>query len=227
MKILTWNLERPKKNQLAKINLIHDMVKHESADIIIVTETNRCIDFGNEYFALHTDSLPSFYDNQNYFEGENRVSIYSKFPFRNQISTYNSFTTVCGSVETDFGELVIYGSIIGSFGGKGFHFENDLEKQKKDIENLKGNICFSGDFNISFSGWKYPSIKVIEETKEFFSTQNLEIITEKNKDSAIHTVINKEFLKDKIYTTNMIDTDRKLSDHNLIVCEISKKIQPL
>lgn len=225
MKILSWNLERPQKNQLTKINQIQDIIKHENADIIIVTETNRCVDFGNEYFALHTDTLPSFYDNQDYFEGENRVSIYSKFPFSNQISTYDSFTTVCGSIETTFGELLIYGSIIGSYGGRGFHFENDLEKQKRDIQNFKGNICFSGDFNISFSGWKYPSMKVIEETKEFLSTQNLEIITEKNKDSAIHAVINKEFLKDKIYNTKMIETSRKISDHNLIICEISDKNQ--
>lgn len=223
MKILSWNLERPKKNQLAKINQIQNLIKNENADIIIMTETNRCIDFGQEYFALHTDSLPSFHDNQNYSEGENRVSIYSKFPFKNQISTYDSFTSVCGSLETNFGELVIYGSIIGSCGGRGFHFENDLQQQKLDIQNLQGNICFSGDFNISFSGWKYPSQKVIEETKIFFFNQNLEIITENNRDSAIHIVINKDFLKAKNYTTKMIETDRKISDHNLIICEISNK----
>lgn len=225
MKILSWNLERPKKNQLAKINQIQNLIKNENADIIIVTESNRCIDFGQEYFELHTDFLHSFHDHQNYSEGENRVSIYSKFPFKKQISTYDSFTTVCGLAETNFGELVIYGSIIGIFGGKGLHFENDLEQQKKDIKNLKGNICFSGDFNISFSGWKYPSIKIIEGTKEFFSAQNLEIITKNNKDSAIHTIFNKDFLKDKIYTTKMIGIDRKISDHNLIICEISKQNQ--
>ena len=221
MKILSWNLERPKKNQLQKRNQIQDLVKKENADIIIVNETNRCIDFGHEYFTLHSDILPSFHDNQNYSEGENRVSIYSKFPFKKQIPTYDSFTSVCGLVETHLGDLNIYGSIIGSFGGKGFHFENDLKQQKNDIQNLHGNICFSGDFNISFSGWKYPSQRVIEETKSFFSNQNLEIITENNKDNAIHTVINKEFLKNKIHSTKMIEIDRKISDHNMIICEIN------
>lgn len=225
MKILSWNLERPKKNQLAKINQIEKLVKDENADIIIVTESNRCIDFGQEYFKLHTDSLPSYLDNQNYSEGENRVSIYSKFPLKKQISTYDPFTAVCGLAETNFGELVIYGSVIGSFGGKGFHFENDLEQQKKDIQNLHGNICYSGDFNISFSGWKYPSQKVIEDTKYFFNAQNLEIITENNKDSAIHAVLNKDFLQDKVYITRMIEIDRKISDHNLIICEISQQNQ--
>lgn len=225
MKILSWNLERPKKNQFTKINHIKNLVKAENADIIIVTESNYCIDFGEEYSVLKTDILPSFHDNQNYFEGENRVSIYSKFPIKKHIPTYDSLTSVCGLIETNFGKLNIYGSIIGSFGGKGFQFKNDLEHQKKDIENLHGNICFSGDFNISFSGWKYPSQKVIDETKDFFNIQNMKIITENNKDSAIHTVINNEFLTDKIYTTRMIEIDRNISDHNLIICEISNQNQ--
>lgn len=225
MKILSWNLERPKKNHFTRINHIQNLVIAENADIIIVTESNYCIDFGDEYFLLQTDVLPSFHDNQNYFEGENRVSIYSKFPIQKHISTYDPFTSVCGLVETNFGKLIIYGSIIGSFGGKGFYFENDLKQQKKDIKSLQGNVCFSGDFNISFAGWKYPSQKVINETKDFFNTLNFEIITESNKDSAIHTIISQEFLTDKIYTTRMIEIDRKISDHNLIICEISQQNQ--
>ena len=221
MKILSWNLERPKKNQTTKTEKIKSLIHSENPDIIVLTESNLCLDFGEKYFSLHTNALPSLHDNQKYFEGENRVSIFSKFPFKKQISTYDSFTSICGLVETRFGELIVYGSIIGSFGGKDFHFENDLKYQKEDIENLSGNICFAGDFNISFSGWKYPSKKVIDETKNFFIDKNLEILTKNNKDSAIHTVISKELLKDKTYSTKMIETDRKISDHNLIICEIS------
>ncbi|MDF2551247.1 MAG: endonuclease/exonuclease/phosphatase family protein [Chryseobacterium sp.] len=225
MKILSWNLERPKKNQAMKIEKIKSLIVAENPDIIILTENNLCLDFGEKYFSLHTTVLPPIYENQNYSEGENRVSIYSKFPFKEKISTYDSFTSICGLVETPFGELTIYGSIIGSFGGRGFHFENDLEQQKNDITNLKGNICFSGDFNISFSGWKYPGAKVIEETKDFFENQNLEILTKKNEDSAIHTVINMDFLSNKTYTTKMIEIEKNISDHNLIICEIFNQNQ--
>lgn len=225
MKILSWNLERPKKNQTKKTEKIKNLIVAENPDIIILTENNLCIDFGDEYFSMHTNELPRIFENQNYSEGENRVSIYSKFPFKEEISTYDSFTSVCGLVETEFGELIIYGSIIGSFGGRGSHFENDLKQQKKDLINMKGNICFSGDFNISFSGWKYPSAKVIDEAKDFFKIQNLEILTENNENSAIHTVINKDFLYGKIYTTKMIEIDKKISDHNLIICEIFNQNQ--
>lgn len=223
MKIVSWNIERPKKNQISKIKFIEDLIAVENPDFLILTETNRCLNFGEQYFELHSETLPTFHENQNYFEGENRVSIYSKFPFKNKIKTYDSFTSICGLIETNFGELTVYGSIIGSFGGKGFHFENDLEKQKIELENLDGNICFSGDLNISFSGWKYPSAKVIDETKKFFELQNFEILTENNENSAIHSIISKDFLKEKKTMTKVIEIDRKISDHNMIVCEITQK----
>jgi len=225
MKILSWNLERPKKNQTTKTEKIKSLIHSADPDIIVLTESNLCLDFGEKYFSLHTSALPSIYENQNYSEGENRVSIYSNFPFKEQISTYDSYTTVCGLFETPFGEINIYGSIIGGFGGRGSHFESDLQQQKKDLINMKGNICFSGDFNITFSGWKYPSAKVIDETKEFFNKQNLEILTKDIKDSAIHTAINKDFLSGKIYRSKVIEIDKKISDHNLIICEIFNKNQ--
>ncbi|MCX8531122.1 endonuclease/exonuclease/phosphatase family protein [Chryseobacterium luquanense] len=222
MKIISWNIERPNKNQISKIKFIEDLIAVENPDLLILTETNRCVNFEEQYFELHSETLPTFHENQNYFEGENRVSIYSKFPFKNEVKTYDSFTSICGLVETNFGELIVYGSIIGSFGGKGLHFENDLEKQKNDLENLKGNLCFSGDLNISFSGWKYPSAKVIDETKSFFELQNLEILTENYENNAIHTIMSKDLLNGKKISTKMIEIDRKISDHNMIICEIQK-----
>lgn len=223
MKILSWNFERPKMNQVKKINQIQDLVQSEDPDLIFAAESNLCINFGNEYFVLHSEALPSLHDGQHYCEGENRISIYSKYPFRKNIATYDSLTSICGQIETPMGALTVYGSIIGSFGGRGIHFNRDLEQQKNDIQKLKGNICFSGDFNISFSGWKYPSLKVIDKTRDFFDTQNLEIVTENNSNSVIHTIFNRDFLADKIYTSKIIEIQRQLSDHHPVVCEVSKK----
>ena len=97
-----------------------------------------------------------------------------------------------------------------------------MKNQKKEIEKLKGNFCYSGDFNISFSGFKYPSKKVIDETKTFFEQQNLKILTEENTDCAIHIVMNQSFLNDKETTNKLIKIDRKISDHNAVLCEIEK-----
>ena len=222
MKILSINIERPKINQTDKLNCIKELIFSENPDVIFLTETNLILEFGTEYFSFHSKELPSFHDNQTYNEKENRVSIFSKFPFIETIETYDKYTTICGKINTEFGELILYGSIIGSFGGKDIYFENDLKNQKKEIEKLKGNFCYSGDFNISFSGFKYPSKKVIDETKTFFEQQNLKILTEENTDCAIHIVMNQNFLNDKNITNKLIKIDRKISDHNAVLCEIEK-----
>ncbi|WP_312761342.1 endonuclease/exonuclease/phosphatase family protein [Epilithonimonas sp.] len=222
MKILSWNIERLKINENDELDFIKNLISSENPDLIFLTETNITVDFGTEYFSLHSRELPEFHDNQSYNEKENRVSIFSKYSIFEILETYDHYTAICGKINTEFGELILYGSIIGSFGGRGFNFKNDLENQKSEIEKLKGNICFSGDFNIAFSGWKYPSKKVIDETKIFFEEQNLKILTEENEDCAIHIVMDKDFLKNKTIKSKMIKIDRKISDHNAIICEIEK-----
>lgn len=222
MKILSWNIERTKIYQQEKINFIKELIYSEKPDLIFLTETNLILDFGAEYFSVHSKEFPSFHDNQSYNEKENRISIFSKYPIFVITETYDNYTTICGKIKIENDEITLYGSIIGSFGGRDPYFENDLKNQKSEIEKLKGNICFSGDFNIAFSGWKYPSKKVIDETKIFFEEQNLKILTEENEDCAIHIVMNKDFLKNKTIKSKMIKIDRKISDHNAIICEIEK-----
>lgn len=220
MKILSWNIERLKINENTELDFIKKLISEENPDLFFLTETNLTIDFGTEYFSIHSKELPHFHDGQKYNEKENRVSIFSKYSFREIIGTYDKYTAICGKINTEFGELTLYGSIIGSLGGRGFHFENDLENQKKEIRKIEGNVCYSGDFNISFSGFKYPSKKVIDETKLFFENENLKILTKENADCAIHIVMDKSFLNDKKVTSKMIKIDRKISDHNSVICKI-------
>ncbi|WPO83971.1 endonuclease/exonuclease/phosphatase family protein [Chryseobacterium sp. JJR-5R] len=220
MKIISWNIARPKVNQHSRIFFIKSIIESEEPDLIVLTETSRCIGFGKAYHELHSETLPALHENQLYEEKENRVSLFSKYPIETQYTTYDPYTSICGNINTDFGPLIMYLSIIGSFGGRNSYFTHDLHCQKEEIKNMKGNICYSGDFNISFSGWKYPSEKVIDETKAFFSQHNLEILTEKNENSAIHIVMNKKFLKDKMVIQHIVSIDRKVSDHHLVSCTI-------
>lgn len=220
MKIISWNIARPKVNQHSKISFIKNIIESEEPDLIVLTETSRCLEFGKAYNELHSETLPALHENQIYEEKENRVSFFSKYAIEEQYATYDPYTSICGKITTDFGPLTMYLSIIGSFGGRDSYFTHDLHCQKEEIKNMKGNICYSGDFNISFSGWKYPGKKIIDETKTFFTHHNMEILTEKNENSAIHIVMNNNFLKDKTVTQHMIPIDRKISDHHLLSCTI-------
>lgn len=221
MKIISWNIERPKiDKKFAKNKSIIEQINLLNPDIIFLTETNSIIDFGTKYYSIKSEELSRIHDNQDYYQGENRVTIFSKYKFESIHETYDKFTSVCGKVKTEFGELNLYGSIIGSFGGKDIHFKNDLKNQKVDIAKLNGNICYSGDFNISFSGFPYPDKLTINETNDFFRENSLVNLTSQNENCAIHIVVNEDFIIGKKTETKMILIERKISDHNLIIAEI-------
>jgi hypothetical protein len=117
MKIATWNLERPKING-KKTPAIIEALKEINADIFILTETETFIDLGDEYFVRHSEK-----DKQEYFgEGERRVSIFSKYPITKELETFRADTSLCVSMETPKGELIIYGTVIGNRGNKGYEY---------------------------------------------------------------------------------------------------------
>ena len=222
MKILSWNLERPNNNLTSEKNIfIIDIIEKINPDIIFFTETNSSINF-KTYFSHQSIQLPKIHEKQEYKNGENRVTIFSKFPIENISNTYDCYTAICCLIDSPIGKLTLYGSIIGSFGGRDKYFENDLKNQKVEIEKLarNQNLIYSGDFNISFSGFPYPSKVKITEMNEFFDSNSLTNLTGDNKDSAIHIVLSEEILKNRIVSQKMIEIDRKISDHNLILVEI-------
>jgi len=222
MKILSWNLERPNNNDNSiKNKFIIDLIEKINPEIIFLTETNSSINF-KEYFCHKSMVLPEIHEGQNYKPGENRITIFSKFPIENIIETYDSYTAICCRVNSEIGDLTLYGSIIGSFGGKDKFFKNDLQNQKYEIEDLaeNENVIYSGDLNISFSGFPYPSKDVIYEMNDFFNLNSLKNITSGNENSAIHIIASKEILKGKKLKQEMIEIESQISDHNVILVEM-------
>ena len=163
MKIATWNVERLKhQNSLDKIL---SAIEDAEADIIVLTETDERIKPHYRY-GFHTPKLrdaPSNYHmpgrykdylvSDFYNPTENRVSIYTNYPCVKQYETYDKYTAVCVDLETEVGNLLVYGTIIGILGNRDESFKQDLLLQTKDYERLSktGNICICGDFNCSFA----------------------------------------------------------------------------
>ncbi|GHV55811.1 hypothetical protein AGMMS49579_19480 [Spirochaetia bacterium] len=229
MKILSWNIERPRNDKkLNKNNFIIELIEKENPDIIFLTETNSIIGFSPSYFSLETTALPKTFSHiskpHEYFSGENRTTIFSKYKFINTFETYDEYTSVCGEVETPFGNLILYGSIIGCFGGKDQYFKEDLLKQKEQIKaiSMKGNLCYSGDFNISFSGYPYPNNAARSEMSNFFKEIHLVNTTEKNEDSVIHIVLSEKFINGLNIKRQRKRIERKISDHDLIMIDVFK-----
>lgn len=222
MKILSWNVERPNSNPNAvKNTFIINLIQEINPDIIFLTETNAIIHFKG-YHCHQSLELPQIHENQSYKPGENRITIFSKFPIEKTIATYDPYTAVCCEINSAIGPLTLYGSIIGSFGGKDVFFKKDLQQQQTEIENLSKhqNLIYSGDFNISFSGFPYPSKEVIYDMSDFFKANALRNMTGENENSVLHVVVSKALLKDKKMKQEMIEIGTQISDHNLVLVEI-------
>lgn len=211
MKILTWNIERPKKaNQL-----IIDKLTEYDADIIILTETNAIINPGKEYSSIATETLTKGHDNIDYQTGENRTTIWSKYKISTQHKTYDNYTSVCAQIENPKGPLIVYATIIGVFGGIGERFKSDLEHQLLDFENLstESSLCIVGDLNVTFSGRVYPSHDARNKLNAAFEKLNLKNLTSEIENNVDHIVLSKDFIENKKVTIETWNHDKLLSDH--------------
>lgn len=211
MKIATWNLERPNNK---KKQLIIDKLVDIDADILILTETSSIIQLDN-YFCVSTKRLPTFFDNTNYKAGENRVSILTKYKTTIRHETFDSYTTVCSDIETPWGLLTVYGSIIGVFANQQPRFDNDLYGQLADFERLFPNqqVCFAGDLNITFSGRPWPSKKARQTLIDSFERFGLTNTTGNIQDTVDHIVLSTGFIENKQIEIETWNQDKKLSDH--------------
>lgn len=73
-------------------------------------------------------------------------------------------------IETPFGLLNVYGSIIGVFANRQPCFDNDLNGQLTDFEKIFPGrpVCFAGDLNVTFSGRPWPSYKARQTIVDAF-----------------------------------------------------------
>jgi endonuclease/exonuclease/phosphatase family metal-dependent hydrolase len=170
LKIATWNLARPTLSNTRKKDAILAALRQVNADILVLTETNSCIDLSDAYTTCF-QTAPLFkslaIDEAEYKQGENRVTIWSKFPGRRRIDMCNSHSAICAELSTSFGKLNVYGTVIGIYGkNRGAYepanlpqtdFETTLEVQLSDWERLNrlGDLCIAGDFNQSLGSNYY------------------------------------------------------------------------
>lgn len=222
MKIVTWNLMRPTDKTVLRNDIFHTTIKDINPDILVLTETNICINPGCEYFSRSTTRLPQYFGGYEYADGENRTTIYSKFPFGRNFKTADEYTSVCAEIFLLNEILTIYATIIGITGGKDGRFREDFNKQMEDIRKISAdkNILVVGDFNISFSGYIYPSKKVQNEANVFFEDIRLEILTRGNAGSPDHIAISKSFIGESSFQYSQIAVDKKLTDHSIVTATL-------
>lgn len=213
MKIATWNVERLKHRR--ELDKILDACGRMQADVLVLTETDCRIqpDFP---FAFQTSPL-SGSQPVNYYSTENRVSIFTKYKAVRQHMTYDEHTTLCVELETEYGNLLVYGTIIGILGNRNPSFMRDLEKQIGDVKRLSAgkNLCICGDFNCSFSDGYYFTKMARSTILRAFSENGIRLLTTEVPECIDHIAISERFVAagNSWVQIEEWNCDKKLSDH--------------
>ena len=223
MKIATWNIERLKQSK--KIAQIITACENVNADILILTEYDERVDLKNYPFQISTRGLADL-DAKYYEHTEKRVKIYSKYEITKQYETYDEFTSCCAEINTEFGKLNVYGTILGILGNRCQNFKTDLPKQIVDYKkfSINQNLCVAGDFNISFSDNYYFTHSGRNELNECFKETGMTNLTENLVWNIDHIAITKEFLKLAEIELFEWNLEKNLSDHKGISAKLKVEV---
>ena len=224
MKIGTLNIDWFKKSlELKKI--IQQKIKEQDLDFLIVNENILNFNFDENYFGYHSKLIPVKEEFQHlnygiYLKGETpiRTSIYSKHKSVHEIRTIDPFTSICHKFRIDEKEIIIYGTIIGTWGIK---YQDEiaaveLENFKRDIQNIllnNENVFIVGDLNTSFlknENRQLAAIKSREEIVTFSDNLNIHRTTE-----TIEHCIDHIFVSDKIKNQAQVKTSTFLENNIL------------
>jgi hypothetical protein len=139
----------------------------------------------------------------------------TKYKTTTQHKTFDSYTAVCADVETPYGLLTVYGSIIGVFANRQPRLDEDLNGHLADFEKIfpGRQVCMAGDLNVTFSGRPWPSNKARQTLSDAFKTHKLTNTTADIADTVDHIILSNDFLEDKHIEIETWNTDKKLSDH--------------
>jgi endonuclease/exonuclease/phosphatase family metal-dependent hydrolase len=218
MKIATWNVERPRRKSGKNATII-EVLRGIDADILILTETNSAIHPSGYRFYSPTNSLVGHGSEKSgpYYDGENRATVWSRYPATRTYETYDPFSSICVGLETPLGELIVYGTVIGCYGRGGPEFEKDIKEQTADWRRLSaaGNLCIAGDFNTAFANSPYFTKEGRQQLIDCFDDLNLNLLTGKESEIVDHVAISQSFLDFGALkpVVGSSSKDKRLSDH--------------
>lgn len=209
MKISTWNVERLRHKQ--HLSDITSACENTDADILILTETDEQIKL-----SYKNCILSSPLDRPSYRKTERRIAIYTNYEIASVNPTFDSNTSLCADVVTEYGVLTVYGTIIGIYGNRHPSFIENLKKQTADFARLcseKKHICICGDFNCSFSDNYYFTHEGRNLLLQSFADNNIRLLTETAPECIDHIAVSSDFLNSANIEIEEWNNDKRLSDH--------------
>nr|DAV46443.1 MAG TPA: RgfB-like protein [Caudoviricetes sp.] len=161
-------------------------------------------------------ALPKYIQPLSYRSTEHRISIFTNYRVVQQHETFDKYSSLCVELETDKGNLFVYGTIIGILGNRHTSFEWDLKKQIEDYKNLSSgeeNICICGDFNCSFADNYYYTKSGRDLLLQTFASNSIKLLTKDVPSCIDHIAISNKFIGESRIQIEEWNLDKTLSDH--------------
>lgn len=241
VRIATWNLERPTQKGWIKNQRRLDKIREINADVWVLTETNAVIALPNDYRSVASDSISGYHK-----KGENLSTIWSRWKLRS-IPTFDPRWAVCAEVDSPFGAMIIYGTIITYANDKGIsgtakrweehrqsirhHHQDWLRIQTKYPNHL---MCIAGDFNQSRdrSGWCEEK-QSVELLSTALGDLSLVCVTEENlqtkgfsRSTVDHICLSERLKPYKVEMgawEGITSENKKMSDHNGVFVDLRRE----
>jgi endonuclease/exonuclease/phosphatase (EEP) superfamily protein YafD len=237
MKIATLNIDWFKKSKAIQTLIKEEIIKQD-VDFLVVTENIQSFHFDDKYFAYHSTPIPTigkfqYLNYGEYLKGETpvRATIYSKHKSTEQLNVVDAYTSICHKFLVDEKEIVIYGTIIGTFGiiKQKEIAQPELDNFKTDIQNISltnENIFIAGDLNTSFipiERLQLASIKSRDKIVDFTNSLHIQRKTEAIKNNIDHIFVSQKLNQQtKVEPFTFLD-DNALKDapHKGILLDIN------
>jgi endonuclease/exonuclease/phosphatase family metal-dependent hydrolase len=232
MKIATFNIDWARKYRSRNhFSAIEKFLSQQDFDFLILTEAIH-LNLKNFNFKYFSETIPEgvVYENidyTTYLRGEKafRTVIYSKTPFKKRFKVKDDKTSLALEFETEFGNLVIYATIIGTWFNRKPFAENELQNCISDCRAIfkeNQDIIIVGDLNTSFvvNEEKFTINEHTTNTlKGLFDELNLTNLTQGFSKNIDHIIIPMR-LKDKNIRSEIFIEKGKYSDHAGIVVSL-------
>ncbi|TLM69225.1 MAG: endonuclease/exonuclease/phosphatase family protein [Deltaproteobacteria bacterium] len=168
-RIGTWNLDRSGIRGCDRLQPQIEKLLQFNADVWILTETHT-----SNALPGYT-SLASSQDTTFHKEGESCAAIWSRYPLK-KIETVDPTSNVCAELESSFGPMLVYGTIItyhadGVSEGLAQPWERHRQavlEQTAEWRALRQRypdhlFCVAGDFNMNLDGRRWYGVQDAKE----------------------------------------------------------------
>lgn len=212
MKIAAWNIERLKHNP-DKLKAAIDEI---GADILVLTEYDERLKLDYKY-SFCTPTPPDIdgtrFGTIHYNSTEHRVCVFTDYRCICRYEVADMYSSVCVKLETERGNLLVYGTIIGTHDVT-TTFPIDLKRQFPDFARFSGNdLCVCGDLNCCFTGRCFPSKYGRDTLLKSFSENHIRLLTKEQPECIDHIAVSESFVDNSNIKIEEWNIDKKLSDH--------------